>query len=148
MDMEIKIPQTERHAGDDCNEAVSDWRLKAEAALAGTPAPSTTVSPSTTISPAVGPPSSTTVAPTITTAAPATTTEAPITTTAAPTTTTLTVMECFDTDNGAVDVYDSSCADYTATPDFCAYPGDDDDFSGGQMCCECGGGEQRGVPAP
>merc|ERR1719197_2125121 len=25
MDMEVTIPSTERHAGDDCNEAITDW---------------------------------------------------------------------------------------------------------------------------
>jgi hypothetical protein len=29
---EIVIPETERHAGDDCNEAIAAWRAKAEAA--------------------------------------------------------------------------------------------------------------------
>ena len=30
---EIKIPETERNAGDDCLKAVEDWRKKAEAAI-------------------------------------------------------------------------------------------------------------------
>ena len=29
---EIVIPETERHAGDDCNEAIEAWRKKAAAA--------------------------------------------------------------------------------------------------------------------
>merc|ERR1719183_3281102 len=31
-DMEVKIPEVARHAKDDCNKAVEDWRAKAEAA--------------------------------------------------------------------------------------------------------------------
>lgn len=55
---------------------------------------------------------------------------------------------CFDTDNGAVDSYGSACSAYTNKPDFCASPGNDDDFNAPEMCCVCGGGKKKAFSKP
>merc|ERR1740130_1679407 len=46
---------------------------------------------------------------------------------------------CSDTDNGALDLYGSSCS-YYYDQSSCLYPYDDEDFIAAQMCCTCGGG--------
>jgi len=44
---------------------------------------------------------------------------------------------CDKSHYGAADHYGDSCDVYDATPDYCAYPGDDEDFTAADMCCEC-----------
>jgi hypothetical protein len=45
---------------------------------------------------------------------------------------------CTDTDNGALDVDDYGCSDYSAV--YCGGTYDDADFFADRMCCVCGGG--------
>lgn len=51
---------------------------------------------------------------------------------------------CLDMDNGAADSYGDPCSSYTATPVWCTFAGeyDDFDFTSSTMCCACGGGER------
>ena len=47
--------------------------------------------------------------------------------------------DCEDTDDGALDYFDSSCADwYNDYPEDCGSL-DDEDFTAGKMCCACRG---------
>ena len=57
----------------------------------------------------------------------------------------MSMVECVDTDNGALDSYGESCSDYTeeAALDWTTYGynwcgvDDDDDFDSMSMCCAC-----------
>ena len=48
---------------------------------------------------------------------------------------------CYDTDNGAVDMYSNSCSDFYSDMT-CVYGEEraDDDFDARINCCSCGGG--------
>ena len=56
-------------------------------------------------------------------------------------------VSCADTDNGALDPYGDSCAEYVDDPSWCGNY-DDDDFQSGSMCCACGGGTAPWPDAP
>ena len=47
---------------------------------------------------------------------------------------------CFDTNNGATNIYGDGCDLYTSFPHYCRRLYDDSDFSSNDMCCGCGGG--------
>ena len=51
---------------------------------------------------------------------------------------------CHDTNEQATDLDNFGCAYYNTNPGTCGEY-DDDDFRSNDMCCACGGGENRGV---
>jgi hypothetical protein len=51
-------------------------------------------------------------------------------------------QSCYSTDNGLTDPFDDGCGTYQRNPTFCGLY-DDDDFSSHDLCCTCGGGDDR-----
>ena len=54
--------------------------------------------------------------------------------------------DCFDTDNGATDLYGDGCSIYDTNPQYCGGYYDDNDFSSDDMCCACDGGSEIASP--
>ena len=59
--------------------------------------------------------------------------------TSAPSITPPPTPQCFNTDEGATDVYGNTCDDYAEYPGYCG-SFDSGSFSANDMCCGCGGG--------